>query len=364
MPIVSVVIPTRNRPEWLKAAVDSVLAQTMPDFEIIIALNEATSEAAEMAHRLGADPRVEVIETAATTSPGARNSGMAAAQGEWIAFLDDDDIWLPPKLETQLAAARASGAGVVTCNFVQFNEHGDIVPSGLAPRPAGLSFAEALLLNNYVSGGSALIVKASIIRAAEGWDERISCCDWDLWRRLSFDHEIHYVDKVLVRYRRHASNRGDNAAFMLPGMAVHFGKMLQDTPPRLHHMFPAAKRQFFDYLMRSLLAEGLELDHVGMAQWRALEAQYRQLQGHAREIEERARGFEEHRRQLIEHIRRLEEHARQLEDEACRREQHIRQLLGERDAVLSSRSWRVTAPLRTLALGLRGLAGRLRQGPP
>jgi glycosyltransferase involved in cell wall biosynthesis len=272
-----------------------------------------------MAKRLAADPRVKVIETGVLTVPGARNSGMAATQGEWIAFLDDDDIWLPRKLEMQLDAARAAGAGVVTCNYVQFNDHGDIVPSGLPPRPAGLSFAETLLLGNFVSGGSALIVKASIIRAMEGWDERISCCDWDLWRRLSFDHEIHYVDQVLLRYRRHAANRGDDAAFMLSGMAVHFGKMLQDTPPRLRHMFPAAKRQFFDYLVRSFLAEGLELDHVSLAQWHALEARCRELAARC-----------------------------------CK-------LADERDAVLASRSWRLTAPLRSLSLRARRLLVGLQQ---
>jgi glycosyltransferase involved in cell wall biosynthesis len=319
MPVVSVVIPTRNRPAWLKVAVESVLVQTMTDFEIVIALNGATSETIEMAKRLAADPRVKVIETGVLTVPGARNSGMAAAQGEWIAFLDDDDIWLPRKLEMQLDAARAAGAGVVTCNYVQFNDHGDILPSGLPPRPAGLSFAEALLLGNYVSGGSALIVKASIIRAMEGWDERISCCDWDLWRRLSFDHEIHYVDQVLVKYRRHAANRGDDAAFMLSGMAVHFGKMLQDTPPPLRHMFPAAKRQFFDYLVRSFLAEGLELDHVSLAQWHASLAQWRALEARCSE------------------------------------------LAGERDAVLASRSWRLTAPLRSLSLRAHRLLVGLRQ---
>jgi len=319
MPIVSVVIPTRNRPAWLKVAVESVLAQTMTDFEIVITLNGATSETIEMAKRLAADPRVKVIETGVLTVPGARNSGMAAAQGEWIAFLDDDDIWLPRKLEMQLDAARAAGAGVVTCNYVQFNDHGDIVPSGLPPRPAGLSFAETLLLGNFVSGGSALIVKASIIRAMEGWDERISCCDWDLWRRLSFDHEIHYVDQVLLRYRRHAANRGDDAAFMLSGMAVHFGKMLQDTPPRLRHMFPAAKRQFFDYLVRSFLAEGLELDHVSLAQWHALEARCRELAARC-----------------------------------CK-------LADERDALLASRSWRLTAPLRSLSLRARRLLVGLQQ---
>jgi len=307
MPIVSVVIPTRSRPTWLKEAVESVLAQTMSDLEIVIVLNGATIEAAEMANRLGADPRVKVVEMAALTVPAARNLGMAAARGEWIAFLDDDDIWLPQKLEIQLAAARAAGVGIVTCNFVQFNDSGDIIPSGLAPRPAGLSFAEALLLGNYVSGGSALIVKASIVRAIEGWDERISCCDWDLWRRLSWHHDIHFVDQVLVRYRRHGGNRGDDVAFMLPGMAVHFGKMLQDTPPRLRHMFPAAKRQFFDYLARNFLAEGLDMD--------ALKAQ----------------------------CRRLEQ---------------------EREAILSSRSWRMTAPLRKLALGVRRVVRRFRPLQP
>jgi glycosyltransferase involved in cell wall biosynthesis len=292
MPIVSVVIPTRDRPAWLQEAVESVLAQTMTDLEIVIVLNNATVEAAEMAKKLGADRRVRVIELPAVTVPAARNSGTAEARGEWIAFLDDDDVWLPQKLEIQLAAARSAQAVIVTCNFVQFNHRGDIVPSGLSPRPPGLSFAEALVLNNYVGGGSALIVKTSIVRAVGGWDERISCCDWDLWRRLSFDHDIHFVDQVLVRYRRHASNRGDDVAFMLPGMVVHFGKILQDTPPRLRHMFPTAKRQFLGYLKSSFRAEGLEL-----------------------------------------------------------------RFGDELDAVLASRSWRMTAPLRWLSLGVQRLIG-------
>ena len=139
IPSVSVVIPTRNRPAWLQEAVESVLAQTMPDLEIIIVLNNATVEAVEMAKRLGADRRVRVIELPAVTVPAARNSGMAEARGEWIAFLDDDDIWLPQKLEIQLAAARSARAVILTCNFVQFNDRGDIVPSGLTPRPPVLA---------------------------------------------------------------------------------------------------------------------------------------------------------------------------------------------------------------------------------
>jgi glycosyltransferase involved in cell wall biosynthesis len=320
MPIVSVVIPSRDRAAWLKEAVESVLAQTMADLEVVIVLNGASVAATEAANRLAADPRVKVIEMAALSVPAARNRGMAAAGGEWIGFLDDDDIWLPHKLETQLAAARATGAGVVTCNFVQFNDGGDIIPSGLTPRPPGLSFAEALVLDNYVSGGSALIAKASIVRSIGGWDERVSCCDWDMWRRLAFDHDIHFVDQILVRYRRHDRNRSDEADFMLPGMVVHFGKILQDTPPRLRHMLPRAKRGFFAYLKNNFLAEGLDLEHVDPAQHRALEARCREL------------------------------------------EERVRRLADERDVILSSRSWHATAPFRRLSRGIRRLVG-WRRGP-
>jgi hypothetical protein len=190
----------------------------------------------------------------------------------------------------------------VTCNFVQFNDGGDIETSGLTPRPAGLSFAEALVLDNFASGGSALIARASIVRSVGGWDERVSCSDWDMWRRLSFDHDIHLVDQVLVRYRRHGGNRSDAVDFMLPGMVVHFGKILQDTPPRLRHMLPRAKRRFFAYLRNSLLAEGLDVDPVDPAQYHALEA--------------RCRGLEE----------------------------HVRHIADERDVILSSWSWCVTTP--------------------
>jgi glycosyltransferase involved in cell wall biosynthesis len=79
MPIVSVVIPTRDRPEWLQEAVESVLAQTMADLEVVIVLNGASVAAAAAANRLAADPRVKVVEMAAVTVPAARNRGMAVA---------------------------------------------------------------------------------------------------------------------------------------------------------------------------------------------------------------------------------------------------------------------------------------------
>src|ERR1700710_959363 len=99
MPAISVVIPTRNRAAWLVQAVESVLAQTFQDIEIILALNSADSETHAASDRLNADPRVRSVRTNDSTASAARNRGIELAASDWIALLDDDDLWLPNKLE-------------------------------------------------------------------------------------------------------------------------------------------------------------------------------------------------------------------------------------------------------------------------
>src|SRR5262249_16973965 len=149
-------------------AVESVLAQTFQDFEIVIVLNGASAEAAEMGRRLGARPKIKVVEMEDSTLAASRNFGLRFVETEWVAFLDDDDIWLPDQLALQLAAAAQTGADLVACNFAAFNQDGDIPGAGLEPLPEGMSFAEGLVLENYLSGGSTVLVKSEAIRARGG----------------------------------------------------------------------------------------------------------------------------------------------------------------------------------------------------
>jgi glycosyltransferase involved in cell wall biosynthesis len=263
--LVSVVIPTFDRPALVPEAIASALAQTHREIEVIVVLNGATDETAEKVKKCGAQPRVRVVETKRANLAAARNYGMSLARGEWIAFLDDDDIWLPEKIELQLAAARASGADLVSCDFVKFDEHGDIPGTGLAALPEGLGYAEALMLENYLSGGSAAMVRAAAIRSLGGFDARLKACeDWDMWRRLAWDGSICHVDRVLVKYRQHGTNMTANHSLMIAALVMHFAKLLEDTPPRLHHMFPAAKYHFFQTLRFYLAAEGVPL-HASLA---------------------------------------------------------------------------------------------------
>src|ERR1700730_180314 len=106
---VSVVIPTRNRPAMLGVAIDSVLAQTFTDYEIVVVINgpdnAATPQTFEVATATGC--RIVRIERAGIAV--ALNAGIEAARREWIAFLDDDDVWEPNRLEAELKVADAAG---------------------------------------------------------------------------------------------------------------------------------------------------------------------------------------------------------------------------------------------------------------
>jgi len=258
MPYVSVIIPAQNRPAMLREAIASVLAQTFQDFELIVVLNGATPETADVAKSFANNPKIKVAPMEKSTLADARNTGLSVATGEWLAFLDDDDIWLPSKIDVQLKAAAASGADLVTCDFSAFNQDGEIAGAGLYPLPPGLSFAEALVLSNYVSGGSAAMARSAAVRRLGGFDATLHACeDWDMWRRLAWDGKIHYVDQRLVRYRRHGSNMTGDMDLLIQAEMQHFAKLLLDTPPNLRHMLQEAKRQFFWRLSWRLGEQGI-----------------------------------------------------------------------------------------------------------
>lgn len=113
--LVSVVIPTLNRPKLLLRAIDSVLSQTYREIEVIVVVDKPdqdTVSAVQSVH----DPRLKlIVNPYSWTGAGARNAGADRAAGEWIAFLDDDDEWLPNKLERQIAFASGRAPALVSC---------------------------------------------------------------------------------------------------------------------------------------------------------------------------------------------------------------------------------------------------------
>lgn len=206
-PEVTIVIPTRNRWDLLsRHALPSALGQEGVDFELVI-VDDASDD--ETPARLAEirDDRVKVVRHRHRRRlAAARNSGVAAALGEWLAFLDDDDLWSPAKLRSQLAAANAAGAEWVYARAIVVDT--DLRPLDAHPFPEPADLPSLLLGGNHVpGGGSNVILRAATFRRAGGFDEDLHYFeDWDLWLRLVQETLPAACPEILVARVEHGSN--------------------------------------------------------------------------------------------------------------------------------------------------------------
>ena len=197
IPKVSVVIPTYDRFETLPRSLDSVINQTFSDWELIVVDDGSTDGTDEMILRDYPAVRLHRQENAGVSA--ARNAGVALAAGEWIAFLDSDDAWLPEKLERQLShlakepELRLSHTEEIWIrNGKRVNQPKEYAKSG------GAIYRRCLPLC-CICPSSALI-RRDLFDEIGGFDETFAVCeDYDLWLRITAREPVHYLDEALVR---------------------------------------------------------------------------------------------------------------------------------------------------------------------
>lgn len=200
---VTVVIPTRNRWPLLSAhALPSALSQELVDVEVIVVDDGSTDDTpAELAKV--ADPRLRVIRLDPNRGvAAARNLGIAAARSEWVAFLDDDDLWSPRKLRAHIDAIGVRDWGYAAAVVVDSSSR---VLYAL-PRPNPAEIVDALLRGNVVPGGpSNVVVRTAFVRQLGGFDEslRHHTEDWDLWIRFARAAPPVFCPDVLVATLQH-----------------------------------------------------------------------------------------------------------------------------------------------------------------
>lgn len=209
-PRVSVVMPTHNRAAFVGRAVASVLRQTESDFELIIVDDASTDGTGEcLASLARQDERIRVLtNTASKGGGGARNVGIEASRGQWVAFLDDDDEWVPGKLEIQLAKLATSPAAVAcSCGYEQHFSSG---ASKVVRLPQQVTLTQ-LLCGSVLGGASMCVCARTVLQAIGGFDASFrSGQDWDLWVRLRQQGPIAVCDEPLVRYKAHDGDRITN----------------------------------------------------------------------------------------------------------------------------------------------------------
>jgi glycosyltransferase involved in cell wall biosynthesis len=214
---VSVVIPTRNRSKLLATTLHAVLRQQAVDLEVIVVDEASTDDTPAMLAAIR-DSRVQFLRHEAPRGVStARNRGAEEARGDWIAFLDDDDLWAPDKLARQLEAATAADRDWVYTGAVNIGDDLQIV-YGRPPLPPEEVVPAIVRYNAIPGGGSNVVLRRSVFRRVGPFDTRLrNTEDWEMWIRLAKAGPPAWVRSPLMAYRVHPSNSSLNVVEIVRG---------------------------------------------------------------------------------------------------------------------------------------------------
>ena len=211
---VSVIIPTYNHCDYVLQTLESVFAQSFSDYEVIVVNDGSPDNTSHVLAPLVQQGRIRYIEQTNAGQAAARNKGLAQATGEFIAFLDDDDLWPPDKLQWQVEFLQGHPDTIVVAGSVQFvDAQGNAMEEEyFHQRP--VTFETLFHGSPFASPGQTLI-RAADIKEIGGLNENLwGVDDYDLWFRLSRRGKIAVANQLSLLYRVHPTNASKNAGKM------------------------------------------------------------------------------------------------------------------------------------------------------
>jgi glycosyltransferase involved in cell wall biosynthesis len=241
-----VIIPTYNHRDFVIETLESVFAQTFTDYEVIVVNDGSPDDTGEVLRPYIQSGRIRYIEQPNAGQAAARNRGLAEAKGEFIAFLDDDDIWPADKLEWQVRTLRTTSYAAV----------GGI--SGLIERGVRMTPTESDEVNEFsvtslfcgspFSSPGQILIRRSVLTSIGGFDEDIwGSDDFDLLIRLSMAGSVVEIRKCALYYRRHATNASLAVERMFWNCLIVIKKNLPALSVGLR---PTARRSAYRWLYR------------------------------------------------------------------------------------------------------------------
>lgn len=200
-PKVSIVTPTFNRAEFIREAVESVLGQTMPDWELLIVDDGSTDTTREVLAPYQTDPRIHYLYQPNQGQSIARNNALAKARGDCVGFLDSDDLWCADKLERQLALFdKHPDVDIVHGDESMIDEQGQEISREIMRRYSG-RITPQLLADNSVSITTALVRRKCFDEMGGFQASHGVADDYDLWLRFSARYRFHYEPGIVASYR-------------------------------------------------------------------------------------------------------------------------------------------------------------------
>lgn len=256
-PPVSVIIPNYNYACYLREAIDSALNQTYRNIEIIVVDDGSQDNSAEVLESYS--DKIKFIQQQNQGVSAARNVGFQASSGDYIAFLDADDVWLPQKIEKQIKRFLDDvELGLVHVGLEDIDADGNklkIHVDGLE----GWVSQELLLFKRPVilGGGSGMLIPRKIFEETGGFDLQLSTsADWDIFYQISSRYQVGFVPEILMKYRVHDSNMHSNIPRMEREMMIGYKKAFSETSDKVQSIKRTAYGNLHQVLAGSYFRAG------------------------------------------------------------------------------------------------------------
>ena len=265
VPIVSVVMPTFNRLEYVRAAVASVYAQTFESWELIVT-DDGSGEETRLFLRSPPDSRTTVVFNDHIGIPAAvRNRGIARARGRYVAFLDSDARWAPEKLRRQVALMESTPNrrwSYTAVRRIDANGH-EIHARSVPWVPYSGSILEQVLRVDAQIATPAVMAELAFVRELGGFDEKMRFVeDYDLWSRMALQSEVAVDATPLVDVRSHAEHFTSDRIGNLGGWASLYTKMERLVPTP--HLRALCRRRKREYLLLLVTQQARVRDWAGL----------------------------------------------------------------------------------------------------
>jgi glycosyltransferase involved in cell wall biosynthesis len=269
MPTISVVIPTYNAESTILETISSVQEQTFLDFELIVIDDGSTDRTLELLHSIG-DNRLRIFSYENGGVAVARNRGISHATGEFIAFLDQDDLWTPDKLELQLAALQRHPEAGVAYSWTYFMDEKEGSRSFHPGEPVffeGNVYAD-LLVKNFIASGSNVLIRRQAIESVGEFDPKCAGADeWDYCLRLAINWSFVVVPRLQIFYRRHSNATSSKMEKMKKVCLVVLEKAYQVAPQSLQHLKKKSLAFIYQYCTDLSLRYSTDIKGIQQGGW-------------------------------------------------------------------------------------------------
>ena len=248
MPLISIIIPVYNGEKTIKETIQSVLGQTFADFELIVINDGSQDSTLEVVSSIS-EPRLKVFSYPNAGVSASRNRGIAQAKGEYISFIDADDLWTPDKLETQLTALQAHPEAAVAYSWTDWiDESGEFLRPGSHITNNGDVYAK-LLFRDFVGSGSNPLIRTQALEEVGGFNESLTpAADWDMWLRLAASNKFVCVPSAQILYRVSPRSMSTNVWRMETESLQIIEQAFAQAPESIAHLKRQVMAERYKYL--------------------------------------------------------------------------------------------------------------------